>query len=179
MVTSRRAFLSLLSSPCWLPVLLWPPAPPALLSAVWFRTRGAGTDEEERLLEKYLQELTNKQRVSDGLSSLAWHEPLAKVARAHSADMLARDFFGHRSPDGAGPGERLARQGLKLSAWAENLYELTNGPADPKAVAASVFRGWMRSSGHRHNILGSRFRYIGIGAASRDDQVAVTQLFGA
>jgi uncharacterized protein YkwD len=170
MFTSRRAFLSLLLGGCWLP---------APLSAAWSRTPRAGTDEEERLLEKYLQELTDKQRVSDALRSLAWLEPLAQVARAHSADMLARDFFGHRNPDGAGPGERLARHGLTLSAFAENVYELINGPADPKEAAASVFRGWMQNSGHRHNILDGRFRYIGIGAISRDDRLAVTQLFGA
>jgi uncharacterized protein YkwD len=179
MVTSRRSFLSLLSSPCWLPMLVSLPAPVALRRLARLQAPAEGTGEAERQLERYLKELTNQQRVSAGLRSLAWHEKLAEVARAHSADMLARGFFGHRNPDGADPGRRLEQRGLEFTAWAENLYELTNGPDDPKAVAASAFRGWMRSSGHRRNILDGRFRYLGIGVSSRDDSLAFTQLFAA
>jgi len=178
-VVSRRSFLSLLSSPCWLPMLVSLPAPVAVRPLARLEAPGEGACEAERRLERYLKELTNQQRVSAGLRSLAWHEKLAEVARAHSADMLARDFFGHRNPDGADPGRRLEQHGLEFMAWAENLYELTNGPDDLKAVAASAFQGWMRSSGHRRNILDGRFRYLGIGVSSRDDSLAFTQLFAA
>jgi uncharacterized protein YkwD len=179
MVPSRRSFLSLLSSPCWLPILVSLPVPVVLRPLVQLGNPGEAAGDAERQLERYLKDMTNQQRVSAGLRSLAWHEKLAQVARAHSADMLARGFFGHRNPDGADPGRRLEQQGLEFTAWAENLYELTNGPDDPKAVAASAFRGWMRSSGHRRNILDGRFRYLGIGVSSRDDSLAFTQLFAA
>jgi uncharacterized protein YkwD len=179
MITSRRSFLSLLSSPCWLPAVVSLPVPAVVGPPVRLAAPSEGADEAERRLERSLADLTNQQRVSAGLRSLAWHEKLAEVARGHSADMLARDFFGHRDPDGADPGRRLEQHGLKFMMWAENLYELTNGPDDPKAIAASVIRGWMHSSGHRRNILDGRFRYLGIGVSSRDDSLAFTQLFAA
>jgi uncharacterized protein YkwD len=179
MVTSRRSFLSALSSPCWLPTVLSLPAPVLPRSPAQFGAAGEGAADAERRLERYLAELTNQQRVSAGLRSLAWSDKLAEVARAHSADMLIRDFFGHRNPDGADPGQRIEQHGLKFMMWAENLYELTNGPDDLKAVATTVIRGWMRSSGHRRNILDGRFRYQGIGVSSRDDSLAFTQLFAA
>jgi len=178
MVQSRRSFLSLLSAPCWLSILVSPPAPVVLRALARLQPSDAGGDAERRL-ERYLEELTNQRRVSAGLRSLTWRESLAEVARAHSADMLARDFFGHRNPDGVDPGGRLEQHGLKFKMWAENLYELTDGPDDLKEVAAMAFGGWMRSAGHRRNILDGRFRYLGVGVSSNDDSLAFTQLFAA
>src|SRR5512135_2249822 len=106
-IVSRRSFLSLLSSPCWLPVLVSVPAPVVLRVPARPGSGREGAGEGERQLERLLAELTNQQHVSAGLRSLVWRQELAEVARAHSADMLARDFFGHRNPDGADPGRRL------------------------------------------------------------------------
>ncbi len=48
-------------------------------------------------------ELTNGERARAGLPPLAADARLTAAAQGHSADMVARDFYSHTSPDGTGP----------------------------------------------------------------------------
>jgi uncharacterized protein YkwD len=101
-------------------------------------------------------ELVNAHRGSVGCPELVWQPDVAAVAQAHSADMVARDFFSHTNPDGASPFDRLTAAGIAYSAAAENI-------AWGYATAEAVLAGWLGSSGHRANIENCALTEHGVG----------------
>lgn len=101
-------------------------------------------------------QLHNRVRADRGLRRLCVHPALQRAARAHSAQMLKRDYFSHGNV-----GARLRNYGYRWSACGENIA--LNSMAGV-ASADMAHRQWMNSSGHRANILKRGFREVGIGA---------------
>ncbi|MFJ1969793.1 CAP domain-containing protein [Streptomyces sp. NPDC087903] len=117
--------------------------------------------------------LTNRERAGAGLPPLTVDALLAVAARAHSADMVARAFYSHTSPDGAEPWDRAAAAGCTRRTIGENIACGQRSPAE-------VVEGWMDSPGHRANILKPDFTHIGVGFAGGGSAGTYwTQLFGA
>ncbi len=57
--------------------------------------------------------LHNRKRASRGLPRLCVHPKLQKAARAHSVDMIRRDYFSHNTKGrNEGPCQRLRRYPL-------------------------------------------------------------------
>lgn len=81
---------------------------------------------------------------------------LNTAAQGHADDMKARAFYGHENPSGEGVGERATRAGYTWSTVAENI-------ACGQESAAIVVDGWLKSPGHRHNIMNADITEIGIG----------------
>ncbi|MET7273797.1 CAP domain-containing protein [Streptomyces flaveolus] len=116
--------------------------------------------------------LTNRERVRAGLPELAADPRLTAAAQAHSADMVARDFYAHTDPDGGRPWDRAAAAGATRRTVGENIACGQRSPAD-------VVEGWMNSPGHRANILEGDFTHIGVGLAGGGRAgMYWTQLFG-
>jgi uncharacterized protein YkwD len=106
-------------------------------------------------LEARMLELVNQERVAAGLGALAPDPELTEVARRHSADMFARGYFAHDTPEGRDPFDRMRAANVRFVTAGENL-----------ALAPTVqvaHRGLMNSPGHRANILYPQFDRIGIG----------------
>lgn len=107
--------------------------------------------------------LINRRRVARGLRRLRLSPRLSRAARRHTRDMVRRRYFGHVSRSGTDVVDRLRRSGYIRGdiSWAvgENLAWGSGRRATPRLIV----RAWMRSSGHRRNILSPRFRDIGIG----------------
>ncbi len=106
-------------------------------------------------LEARMLELVNRERAIAGLGLLAPDPELTDVARRHSADMFARGYFAHETPDGRDPFERMREADVRFLAAGENL-----------ALAPTVMvahSGLMNSPGHRRNILDPKFGRVGIG----------------
>jgi uncharacterized protein YkwD len=101
--------------------------------------------------------LHNQARKNRGIRRLCVHPKLTKAARAHSADMIRKDYFGHGNV-----GRRLKRFDYNWRVCAENIA----GGSGRYGRPANVFKRWMKSSGHRSNILNRRFREVGIGTAT-------------
>lgn len=125
--------------------------------------------------------IVNKERSDSGLDSLSECPSLDQSAQLHSQDMNARDFFDHTNPDGKTPSDRIRLTGYfgkSKSRWTgENIAA---GFKD----ATSVMAAWMKSPGHRANILNSKFTHLGVGiAGSRSDSIyggfIWTQNFGS
>ena len=129
-------------------------------------------------IEWHILFLTNQRRMWQKLPQLEASPALADVARAHSRDMLSRDFFNHINPDGANPRDRVQKHGLAFAGVAENIYSTRNGTMDPAELASIMVDGWMNSPAHRRNILERSLGYLGVGVAMSDTQVLATQLFG-
>ena len=119
----------------------------------------------DEALEKEVLYLVNEVRRKRGLKPLLPQADLSRAARYHAKDMATDRYFEHDSMDRTARGtlKKLANFGVRLSrfadlggSWAENIAQ---GHPD----AESVMRAWMRSSGHRRNILSSRYRYLGGG----------------
>lgn len=106
-------------------------------------------------VEKQMLDLHNRTRASRGLSRLCVHPALQKAARAHSADMIRRDYFAHGNT-----GARLRNNGYRWRAYGENIAYGSGTSGAP----SNIFNAWMRSPSHRPNILGRQYREIGVGA---------------
>ncbi|MFJ6852846.1 sigma-70 family RNA polymerase sigma factor [Streptomyces sp. NPDC091271] len=116
--------------------------------------------------------LVNNERAKEGCAPVSGNSLLAKAASRHSADMVARDYFSHTSPDGTDPGARITAAGYRWSTYGENI-------AKGQPTAAAVMDSWMNSSGHRANILNCAFKEIGIGREDSSGGPVWTQNFGA
>lgn len=106
-------------------------------------------------LEKQMLDLVNQERVAAGFQPLAPDPELTEVARQHSADMFARGYFAHDTPEGITPFDRMRAANVRFLTAGENL---ALAPTIPVAHT-----GLMNSPGHRANILRPQFGRVGIG----------------
>ncbi len=113
--------------------------------------------------EKRMLHLQNQARISRDLRRLCVHPALQRAARAHSKDMVRRDYFSHTTRGTQEDAcQRIRRYGYRYSSCGENIAwgSATLGSAD------NIFKGWMHSSSHRQNILSDRYREVGIGLST-------------
>ena len=106
--------------------------------------------------EKRVVELVNVERAKYGLKPLASDWQLSRVARIKSQDMKDNNYFSHTSPTYGSPFNMMKNFGINYKTAAENI---ARGQKTPEAVVNS----WMNSSGHRANILSSKYSKIGVG----------------
>ncbi|MEV6573988.1 sigma-70 family RNA polymerase sigma factor [Streptomyces sp. NPDC051577] len=116
--------------------------------------------------------LVNSERSKAGCGPLREDSQLRAAAQGHSDDMARRDFFAHTNPDGADPGKRTTAAGYDWSTYGENI-------ARGQQTAQSVMDSWMKSPGHRANILNCSFKDIGVGIHNGSGGPWWTQNFGA
>lgn len=135
---------------------------------------GAGKDEAYTTApaaEQAVWKLLNADRAHAHLPPLAWDAQLAKVARAHSADMQAHGFFGHVSPTTGSSADRAKKAGIDAMLLLENVARATT-PGEAE-------RGLMNSPGHRANILNREATHVGVGVVydPAGHEILVTQMF--
>ncbi len=106
----------------------------------------------------------NAERGRKRLLPLSLSPDLTRAAQVQAADMARRGKMAHRGGDGSSPFDRIRRAGYPFQAAGENV---AYGFAGVDAVMA----GWMRSPGHRRNILG-QFTAMGAGRAIAPDGVS-------
>jgi uncharacterized protein YkwD len=111
--------------------------------------------------EQAVAKLINKHRAKKGLRALKIDGSLITVARAHSRDMIKRNYFSHRSKSGTDPSDRIARAG-GLGAIGEDLAWGTGSYATPSAIV----KLWLNSPPHRRVLFAKDLRYVGIGRAT-------------
>jgi uncharacterized protein YkwD len=148
------------------------------------RTGPAAITAVDSLETQVLAEL-NTVRRAHGLTPLKLSRPLAAAADAHSTAMGTHGFFRHESKDGSSFWHRVKRfyaPGRNTWSVGENLLWSTPGIGAREAVAM-----WMKSPGHRKNILTARWREIGLSALAVQgapgffggrDVVVITTNFG-
>jgi uncharacterized protein YkwD len=126
----------------------------------------------------------NFERLLAGAAPLSTDRLLARAARNHSRDMVARHYFSHTSPGGSGLRSRVERTGWTRwrPSWAlaENLAWGTGS----RATAGAIVDAWMASPPHRANLLRRDLRLAGLGVArgtpnAGSDGVTVTLDLGS
>lgn len=115
---------------------------------------------------KKVFESVNEYRKKNKLKPLVWDKTLATVSEAHSIEMCKKGDIYHVSPVTGSPADRTKKAGLKSSLVAENV---AMGP-----TTTSVMNGWIRSEGHRLNLLLKDAKYGGIGACMTKADGSVT-----
>ncbi|WP_240667625.1 CAP domain-containing protein [Streptomyces luteoverticillatus] len=121
---------------------------------------------------RQIVDMVNAERAKAGCSPVAINAKLQAAAQGHSDDMAARNYYDHTSPEGKGPGDRITAAGYHWSTYGENIFK---SPQD----ARTAMDGWMKSSGHRSNILNCSFKEIGVGVNFASNGPWWTQNFGA
>ena len=117
-------------------------------------------------IERTTFQLMNVERATRGLPTLKWSDTVAKVAREHSLNMAANNFFSHRGLDGSMVDDRADRFGVSnWRAIGENIAHL-RGYDSPEMFAVEK---WMQSPSHRQNLLGSQWTESAIGVSVTDD----------
>lgn len=126
--------------------------------------------------EQIVFQLTNEERAKTGAKALASDPALNELARSRSEDMVKRNYFSHDTPDGKNVFDMLKEMRFSFSTAGENIaynsYPISQSPQ-------RVMTSWMNSSGHKANILNTRYGRIGIGAYQRpsDGAIFYTQVF--
>jgi len=150
-------------------------------------------------LAQRIHKRVNAERTKRKLPTLAWDGKLARIATDHSRDMARRHYVSHDSPEGHGFPHRYREGGytcritvgLIIHTGAENIalgrlyntMRTINGIAyydwnSAQDIARLTVDGWMKSRGHRENILGPQWKREGIGVEiAPDNRVLVTQNF--
>ena len=104
----------------------------------------------------------NAARAKAGCGPLRLNGKLAAAAKSHARAMAEQNFFGHAGKDGSRFSSRIRRQGYDYRAAAENI-------AAGQKSAGQVVASWMKSSGHRRNILDCRMKETGIALVYQAD----------
>jgi uncharacterized protein YkwD len=109
--------------------------------------------------------LVNAERRVHGVRHVRADRKLRKAARRYARQMVAGDFFAHESPSGSELDERVRASGYLRGANGWSAGENLAWGSGPLATPAATVRAWMRSPGHRANLLSDRFREVGVGIA--------------
>jgi hypothetical protein len=127
---------------------------------------------ETEEIEQELHDLINRERAKQGITLLQISKSLIPIARSHSQDMAAQSELTHNSRDGKTYSQRLQEAGLFFKGTGENIA------FSQSLLPEAIHNSFMRSKGHRENILDPRFDTIGIGVFyNKDKGYYVTQDF--
>lgn len=135
----------------------------------------AGMARASEITSKRMVELTNNSRLKEGLNALIVNDKLALAAQEKAEDMFAKEYFEHVSPDGTVPWHWFDVAGYDYAYAAENL-------AIDFITAEGAHSAFMKSTGHRENILGANYKEIGIAVVSGKfdgrDSIIIVEEFG-
>ena len=107
---------------------------------------------ENQLLAQQVLELVNRERDKAGLKPLRLSKKLSEFASIRAKELPTK--FSHTRPDGT--------PWYTVYGEKPNKYLGENAAAGNR-TAEGVMNGWMKSPGHRSNILNPHFRELGVG----------------
>ena len=111
--------------------------------------------------------LLNVERRMHGRKRLRHNSGLALAGQRHARDMVRRRYFAHSSRMGTPFNVRIRRTGYLRGSGRTLLGENLAWGGGRLATPRQIVRSWMKSPGHRANILQPKFREVGIGIVRR------------
>jgi uncharacterized protein YkwD len=136
---------------------------------------------EKRDLRKAITCLINKERKQHDLAKLGRNRKLQKAAQRHTNVMVKTDCLLHQCPGEANIDRRIRKSGYLDGARSWAYAENTGCAVTAKAMVAR----WLDSSFHRENMLGQKFRHVGVGVSDQPvaevckaDHSTFTAVFG-
>lgn len=139
-----------------------------------FAASTAALRDTKRVREELLAAV-NRERAARNLPAVRRNAALDSAAEGHARDMLAREYYGHESPEGTNAYRRSLQAGYNPARVGENI-------AHGQTSIEEVMEDWMKSPVHRENILNPFFTEAGFGIAigrmPSGYQVLWVQVFG-
>ena len=129
-------------------------------SNIRLKPGGTGTQAKTGDFESQVVDLVNEERGKAGLKFLTMRDDLNKVAETKSQDMVNKGYFSHQSPTYGSPFDMLKQFGISYRTAGENIAQGQRTPGE-------VVGAWMKSPGHRQNILNADFDSIGVGEVNK------------
>ena len=148
------------------------PSPPTRILAALLILAAASTLQAQRTLtvgEQYLLAAANQERAARGIPELRIDPTLVKAASYHAHEMAIHAGISHQFPGEPELATRGAEAGTHFSLITENVAEA------PSAVV--IHDLWMKSPGHRANLLDPHVNVIGIAIVNRDNQLYAVEDF--
>jgi uncharacterized protein YkwD len=137
--------------------------------------------EVRKDLESMVFRATNAYRSTLGLQALKpANTQLQFAARAQAMDLLQHNAMGHVSSGGHDFESRmraLHHGQLFLSPMAENAARSRNTKMSDAEKAQALVTQWIKSSGHRKNMVNRTYVTVAIGVVTRGDTVYAVQIF--
>jgi uncharacterized protein YkwD len=165
------AILAVLSSPAV--------APASAASCINAETPAGELDKRD--LRKAITCLVNKERKKHDLAKVGRNRKLQKAAQRHTNVMVKTDCLLHQCPGEANIDRRIRKSGYLDGARSWAYAENTGCAVTARAMVAR----WLDSSFHRENMLGQKFRHIGVGVSDqpvaevcKPDHSTFTAVFG-
>lgn len=120
-------------------------------------------------LEAQMLTRLNALRLRRGLTLLRVSPGLSSAARYHTQDMARNGFCGHDSANGTPFFTRISRfygRGRGWGTWSAAENVLCH---HRRLTAAAALGEWLKSPGHRANLLAPHWRDVGLSALYADD----------
>ncbi len=131
-------------------------------------------------LEAVVLKATNAYRATLNLPPLkSAGGVLLSGARAHAVDLLAQQGMGHVSSGGHDFVSRmraLNKGQMFLAAMAENAAKAKSSKSDAQKAQYLVAQ-WIKSSGHRKNMVNRTYTSVAIGVVTRGSEIYAVQIF--
>ncbi len=120
--------------------------------------------------------LINRARARSGAEPLVWHAPMATAARAHAADLAARNYVEHLSPEGFDPSHRFwLLDRSTIGSPAENIAY--HRGEDAPRTAAQMIEQWRRSPTHWANLNRATHTHAALALLRRPGRAWLVGLF--
>lgn len=129
-------------------------------------------DKERQALEKEVVRLVNEERAKVGLPAVTTDSKLTAAAQIRAEEL--QNNFAHERPDGRSCFTVLEEIGVEHMTAGENLYMGTGKSVDTPGKAV---QGWMKSPGHKANILKDSFTKLGVGYFKINNTIYWSQMF--
>ena len=122
-----------------------------------------------------------RHKIDPNAKPLALDAELISVARAHSDDMAAKNYFAHKSPSGESSADLIMDKDDKWQGLlGENLaaqHFNVGYDVDVDVFAHRFVESWLESPSHKENLAFAAYDKTGVGAAVSGDTIYVTELF--
>lgn len=114
----------------------------------------------------------NAARTENGRSALRRDARLDRAAQRHACWMSTNGSFSHQGSGNSGPRDRIAATGYSARMTSENI-------AQGQRTGSEVMSDWMKSKGHRDNILRNEAKDYGVGVALLSGRVLWVMLYAS
>lgn len=120
-------------------------------------------DDNLTTVERATLCLVNAERQARDRPALDDDPQLAEAAERKARDMVEGEYFAHEGPDGRNVVDWTRDSGYVTGQGGYRVGENLGWASGRGATPERIVLGWMRSPGHRRNMLNERFRDSGIG----------------
>lgn len=120
----------------------------------------------------------NEVRLRNGLTPLIWHDGAAEVARLHGSDMIVRNYFAHRTPEGLSNVDRLKRldRDEVFGVSGENLALYGDG-WPPSYSDLTLQMQLENSPSHFEAMVNPEYTHVGLSIVRQNNTYVAVQVF--